>query len=643
VGKGHGSSDTEGEAKLAADAAEWVKVEGGYKQLFDSIPVGIIEQDYSSVKGFLDDLRAKGVEDFREHFTRYPEELVECVSKIRVVDVNRTAVSIMRAESGAQLAHAVTQQFKSGPIERMFEVVDAVAVGQRQRAREVQTIAFDGTPLTLSVSTVVVRGFEETYGRMLTSMTDITPLRDTERALAESEARFKAMADASPAGIYFYDREARVHYVNPAGVALVGLSGEEIVGLGWERAIHPDDLDRLRQEIGAALSEGRGFDGTGRFLHSDGRVVWWEAQAARVALPDGAERFVSVVLDVSERVESERILRENQALLRGVMQSSPSAITVKNLSGEFLFANETAAAGLGIPSDQIPGLTLQDVLPPDAASDAARKDREVLRSGSPLRTDEVYFRDGRRYVVDVLRFPVIGESGEPVALCVTATDVTDRLNLEQVKRQQRKQLAEDIHDDSVQVMASIALQLETLARRGDIGSESTELLAAQAEAVRVATRRLRDLMSDLATEDSDEGVLEGLGRLAELIKKDHSIEVEVRCPHVFGMPMRLESLLLRNAREALVNIVKHSGASSVQIELSMQQGGVELSISDDGGGFDPSTEPARGHLGIPSMRERTESVGGRFSISSTPGSGTSVRFWLPTGPGTPVSHSTAAG
>jgi PAS domain S-box-containing protein len=619
-------------------------IETGYERLFDSIPVGVIEQDYSRVKAYITDLQASGVGDVRGYFETHAGELTECASLIRIVNVNQTAVDILRADSREHLIEAMTKQIAAGPTTQLLEIMQAVAEGQQQRAREVEAMTFKGSPVTLSLSTVVVRGFEKTYRRMLTTMTDITHLRETERALAESEAKFEAIADASPVGIYLYDREARVQYVNPAAVRLTGLPREQILGRGWESAIHPGDLDRLKEEVANQLAQGKGFEGKGRFLHADGRVVWWEAEAAPVALPGDIEGYVSVVQDVSDRIESERALHDSQALLRGVMESLPSPTVVRSPSGEFLFANGAAGAVLGVPAARIPGMTLHELLPADVAVDTARKDQEVLARGMPVRAEEVYFRDGRRYVLDVLRFPVLDASGETIALCVTATDITERLSLDEQKREQRKQLAEDIHDDSVQVMASIALQLETLAKIAESDPRTAASLMAQAESVRVATRRLRDLMLDLGADIfGEEGVVAGLERLAAGVRSDHSIDVAVRRPDVFAMPLRLESLLLRNAREALVNVVKHSGASSVQIELSMQQGGVELSISDDGGGFDPSTEPARGHLGIPSMRERTESVGGRFSISSTPGSGTSVRFWLPTGPGAPVSHSTAAG
>ena len=440
------------------------------------------------------------------------------------------------------------------------------------------------------------------------------------------------MADASPTGIFFYDGAADLDYVNDAGIALTGLEGEHLEGRGWERAIHPDDLERVKTEIGVAIAEGKGYSGEGRFLHTDGRVVCWEAHAAPVIVDGERLGFVSVVQDVSERIATEKELRQSQALLRGVMNSSPSAIAVKSTSGEYLFANEQAAIGIGLPAEDIPGKTLLDILPPEAAARNERKDREVIDSGLPTRVDEVYFRDGERFVLNVLRFPVFDSSRQVVALGVVATDITARLNAEEARERERRELATDIHDDSVQVMASVALQLEALA--ADRTSEADrEMLNHQASTVRVAVRRLRDLMFDLGSDaPSDEDLVVALQELARSSTEGHPIayEVEVDGEQLPALPLPLRSKLLRTAREAISNSVKHSGAALVTLEVRGTEGGVQLRIVDDGRGFDASLGSPDGHLGLASMNERMRSAGGRFEISSSP-AGTVVDLWAPIG------------
>jgi signal transduction histidine kinase len=76
-------------------------------------------------------------------------------------------------------------------------------------------------------------------------------------------------------------------------------------------------------------------------------------------------------------------------------------------------------------------------------------------------------------------------------------------------------------------------------------------------------------------------------------------------------------------QEALSNVAKHAGASKVEISLKQEEGAIELSIRDDGQGFDPKLT-ASGHYGLGMMHERAEAVGARLSITSKPGQGTEL-------------------
>jgi signal transduction histidine kinase len=94
------------------------------------------------------------------------------------------------------------------------------------------------------------------------------------------------------------------------------------------------------------------------------------------------------------------------------------------------------------------------------------------------------------------------------------------------------------------------------------------------------------------------------------------------------------AILYRVALEALTNVRKHANAGMVEVLLERRGLGVVLRVRDDGGGFDlpaPNAPLEPGHIGLVSMRERAEAAGGRFAMRSTPGSGTTVEFWMPEG------------
>jgi signal transduction histidine kinase len=93
------------------------------------------------------------------------------------------------------------------------------------------------------------------------------------------------------------------------------------------------------------------------------------------------------------------------------------------------------------------------------------------------------------------------------------------------------------------------------------------------------------------------------------------------------MPLASKEALYRIAQEALHNVVKHARAPEAQITLELHESDVVMTVRDGGRGFEPSAFP--GHLGLRSMRERAEALGGTFSVDSAPRAGTTVRVRLP--------------
>jgi signal transduction histidine kinase len=95
------------------------------------------------------------------------------------------------------------------------------------------------------------------------------------------------------------------------------------------------------------------------------------------------------------------------------------------------------------------------------------------------------------------------------------------------------------------------------------------------------------------------------------------------------LPKEVTIGIYRVAQEALRNIGRHAKASIVQLSLTLRDGGLLLSVSDDGSGFEPGLQTRRPSLGHASMRERIRSLGGKLDIQSTPGKGTTVVAWVP--------------
>ena len=207
--------------------------------------------------------------------------------------------------------------------------------------------------------------------------------------------------------------------------------------------------------------------------------------------------------------------------------------------------------------------------------------------------------------------------------------------VEDSAEQERARIANDIHDDSIQVMASVSLRLQAL--HSSIPEERQESLNEIREIVDESIDRLRHLVFELRPPALEsKGLVAALRQYLERTGAESGFDYRLVDKLELDPPSDVRLQLYRIAQEALSNIGRHADARLVQVRVEHRGSGVGMRIEDDGKGFDlGDSEPAPGHLGTSAMRERAEMAGGVFDIKSEPGSGTIVEFWLPTEPPTP--------
>jgi len=204
-----------------------------------------------------------------------------------------------------------------------------------------------------------------------------------------------------------------------------------------------------------------------------------------------------------------------------------------------------------------------------------------------------------------------------------------RLSL--AEEEERKRMARELHDQVVQTLAVIGMNLSfvkaTLSR--DAPAETVVRLDEAMQQLEEAARRIREIMSELRPLVLDDyGLTSGLQGLAEQFRRRGGIRVEVFCDNMGSRssPER-EIALFRIAQEALTNIGRHAQADEARIELETGGDRMRMTIIDDGVGFDLTAVASKGRphgMGLLSMRERAIAVGGTCRIESQPGKGTRV-------------------
>ncbi|MCX4822142.1 GAF domain-containing sensor histidine kinase [Streptomyces sp. NBC_01142] len=201
--------------------------------------------------------------------------------------------------------------------------------------------------------------------------------------------------------------------------------------------------------------------------------------------------------------------------------------------------------------------------------------------------------------------------------------------------EERSRLAHELHDAVSQKLFSLRLTAQAAAAlvdrdparaKGEL-QQVAALAAEAADELRAAVVELRPAALD------EDGLVNTLRTHIQVLDRaSRTARVTFDSSGVRALPASQEEAVLRVAQEALHNALRHSGADEVDVVLVRRGQGAALSITDNGKGFEPRTVRRAGrHLGLVSMRDRTNGVGGRLTVESAPGKGTTIEMEVPGG------------
>jgi len=512
---------------------------------------------------------------------------------------------------------------------------------------------------------------------------------ELKQSKAEVEAGLEKYADLydfAPVGYYSLAANGTIQLVNLTGASLVGSERAQLIGRRFGLLVSPDHRPAfnafLKQVFAGPTKQSGDFE-----LLSQGqppRTVNIEARC----LPSGLE-CRAMLVDVSQRLRDAGIVRASEERYRTLFELSPVAVYSINTSGLIEKFNGHAVQlwgrkpALGDTDERFCG-SFKLFRPDGSFMPHAQSPMAEVVSGkiAETRDAEVLIErpDGSRITVLVNIRPMKNHRGEITGAINCFYDITERkrvLNaqhraevltasnaklikseqralrlLEQsnllqkklrrvshqillAQENQRKEISRELHDKIIQLLVSINLNLEVFTRNAEINPQGIrkrvtplrELVDKSVRAVHQFARDLRPTMLD------DLGLIPALQSYLKDFSKRTGLKIKIKAdPAVEALGNVKLTMLYRVAQEALANVEKHAGASGVSVVILRAGGNVSLEIIDDGRAFDV-VRLAEGNstrrLGLTSMRERVEMFDGRFSVRSTPGTGTTVRAEVP--------------
>ena len=497
---------------------------------------------------------------------------------------------------------------------------------------------------------------------ILLSLEDITELKEqvenvrtlkarAEDSLRESEERFRLMVDSAPVMLWLSGPDGRFSFFNKQWLEFTGRRLEDELGYGWMAGLDDEDRDKHWHLYATSVHARQIFETEFRLRRADGSFRWILNQGVPRYTPE--RRFTGYIgscFDITERKETELAL----ARFREVMNHSGAAIFITDSEeGRLVDVNDTACRWLGRSYDEMLDLRAQDFEATlnlhvhDTWSETAEELRWKTRRAveRPHLFKETFHRrrDGSTFPVEILVSRKEFQNQE--YLLVVARDVTERKraesslkesegklrqltrHLHEVREEERKRIAREIHDELGQTLTALKLDLSWSAGRVD----SQEMAERMSNLVDHAIATVQRISADLRPQVLDDlGLIAALEWHAQQFTKPIGIECHFHSEveSVVLSPERATHVF-RIFQETLTNVARHAEATRVEVQLSKTDGCLVLKVEDNGKGVSNEEIARANSFGLMGMHERARLCEGELQIDGTPGEGTRITVTLP--------------
>lgn len=360
-----------------------------------------------------------------------------------------------------------------------------------------------------------------------------------------------------------------------------------------------------------------------------GHLVHYSVEISFYSLTGPVVTWLTLIWVERNLMEKERLQRQVQTRtqqLASLTEASADAILSTGSQGRITSWNRGAERMLGYRAEAILGGRLSRLLPDEKGLATRLKETgEVQNFETTART-----ADGRILTVNVTQTTQDERNGDLPATLIIMRDVTVQRERAAILEEERARIARDLHDGVAQTLYFLALQADMA--RGQVATEP-EAVATTLEEIGKKTRHvIRDVRRtifalrplDWGAGDFPRALQHFIADFAEQMGWQAKTEIATD----LVVAPRLQPTVFRLVQESLNNIAKHATADRVRVTLGADNGRLNLTVRDNGRGFEP-TDADDGGLGLAQMERRAKAAGGAFYVSGQPGEGTTVTAAFP--------------
>jgi PAS domain S-box-containing protein len=348
--------------------------------------------------------------------------------------------------------------------------------------------------------------------------------------------------------------------------------------------------------------------------------------------------------------QHEERLRAREQELRDVIDNIPTIAWTTRPDGPGDFTNRSWREYTGQTAEEAKGWGWVARVHPEDAEGHLAKWKHSVASGEPLESEVRYRRADGVYRWFLTRgVPLRDQHGKVQRWYGILADIEDRKRAEEasqksaqrlerlshrlltVQEEERRRLSRELHDQLGVTLTALSINLGMLKGSVQRDAHASARVDDSAELVKSAAAAIENMVADLRPPMLDDhGLAAALEWYGRQLSARVGVDVTVRAVEPdLRVPPDAAIALFRIAQEALNNVAKHAGAERVWINLWRKDAEFVMSISDDGIGLQKTEDSQRSGLGMTTMRERAQAIGGRFAIEPLPEGGTRVTVGVP--------------
>ncbi|MGB7060939.1 MAG: PAS domain S-box protein [Candidatus Zixiibacteriota bacterium] len=585
----------------------------------------------------------------------------------KIIDVNQKVLDLFGYTKDQILSLRIPDLHPEEALEKSkwaFETISADGVANL----EIDFKKKDGGifPAEVSSSLFEVRGKKVVQG----IVRDITERKSMEKALRESEKKYRTLVEQSLQGLAVV-QDFRVLFANSALAEISGYSVEELLCLSPEEVkslVHAEDRDMIWERFqhrlsGKPVSPRYEF----RIVRKEGTVRWLEMFASRIDYR-GKLAVHAAIMDVTERKQAKEKLQESEKKYRTLVETAQEGIGILDPDENIIFVNQAFADLLDYQKEELLSLNLSQISDKEQLTEF-RKETEKRRHGnSSTYETKLYTKTGEPKYFSLSASPLFDEKGTFTGTMGLLADITERKQAEEMLRKAKEE-AEDANQLKSEFLANMSHEIRTpmnaiigmtdITLDTDLTDEQRDYLTTVKESARGLLELLNDILDlskieadrvELETIDFDlrvtvEGVADTLATKASAKGLELACIIHSQVPCLLrGDPGRIRQILMNLAGNAIK--FTETGEVVIRVELEKEtedKAMLLLSVSDTGVGIptekqawifesftqaDGSTTRKHGGtgLGLSISKRLVEMMDGRIGVESEPGKGS--RFWF---------------